>query len=331
MGMFEAPHIGFLLLTRSVPAILEVGSLQSVSHGSSSVGVTGVAIVRLAWGRGSRPPECVFVSTLGSDDSAIHAREQLRPRTWQDEGATLARPSRAPRLRAVGCRAPGPRSPTAAQATAATARQRLGGDAARPCVCLLIGSGLSSQAAAQDDLEDVLSALAERLSHAVPPPAAFVASGPPAVTSHFARAFLSPRRLWHAVARGRSGAVGVVEDLVCGDDEAERRAVLGELGDIYIIVGSGALPAPPPVSWALACPGSAPGTPRMCVSRLRARIAWWVPSAFPGCIPQVSAPSAAGSCRVPTFSAPRAYTNHQPNGSKIRRMDFPGRFGCACV
>lgn len=115
---------------------------------------------------------------------------------------------------------------------AARVRQQLGSE--ELIVCILGSTKFSGP-----DSEALVQAMARELEQAVGPEAKFITGGMAGVQEAFARGCGDGSRVWNMVPYGEASAFDVGGTLNAGVSMADRRAIFGLLGDLYITVEGG--------------------------------------------------------------------------------------------
>jgi len=102
------------------------------------------------------------------------------------------------------------------------------------CVCI-VGGGLPDDSGAT---AQILQIFAAQVAEAVPQ-AMFLTGGLDGVQKTFAQSFGDPSRLKNLVHEGHESGYGVGEDVVAAANLEQRKAVYGEVGDVYVTFGGG--------------------------------------------------------------------------------------------
>jgi len=104
----------------------------------------------------------------------------------------------------------------------------------RCCVCVLGGTAFHGK-----DSEALVHAIASALCDALGPQAAFVTGGMAGVQEAFAKHCGDGSCVWNLLPEGQASGYGVGCDIHAGKDLEERKAIFGQLGDVYITVEGG--------------------------------------------------------------------------------------------
>lgn len=89
------------------------------------------------------------------------------------------------------------------------------------------------------DSEDITKRVAGILCARCSSKATFITGGMPGVQKAFAESCTDQAHLWNIVAHGTVSGYGKGRDICAGQDNAQKRAVLGEIGDIYLCIEGG--------------------------------------------------------------------------------------------
>lgn len=119
----------------------------------------------------------------------------------------------------------------AAAEAAQKVRAELGQDL---CVCILGGTKFQGT-----DSEELVKAIARELHAAVGTQVCFVTGGMAGVQETFAKHCGDGSRVWNLLPEGQASGFGVGKDIHAGADLEARKAIFGQLGDVYITVEGG--------------------------------------------------------------------------------------------
>jgi len=145
-------------------------------------------------------------------------------------GSRASQPAHAPLGHTAGRQASGMASPAPAE-TARSLRAALGLEL---CVCILGGTKIQ-----EEETAALIRAIATRLPAALGERAAFVTGGMAGVQQLFAEHCGEASRLWHLLPEGEASGFSAGEDVGAGRDLDERKAIFGQLGDIYLTFEGG--------------------------------------------------------------------------------------------